>query len=248
MTTRRSRRYNAHMGEYVFAPTAVPTLAVAGRAERFPVHRIYCVGRNYVEHAKEMGLPIDRSTPVFFCKPADAIVADGTTIPYPAATHDLQHEVEMVVALHSGGSHIAAHAALRHVFGYGVGLDLTRRDLQAVAKAKGLPWDAAKAFDRSAPVSAIAPAAKIGHPLRGKFSLEVNGRVRQQADIAEMIFSVPQIIHELSKLFTLSAGDLIFTGTPAGVAALKPGDIYHARLENIAELRGRIGLAEQPVD
>ncbi len=232
--------------DYVFAPPPPPALAVAGRAERLPVHRIYCIGRNYIEHAKEMGMPIDRATPVFFCKPADAIVADGATIPCPPQTADLHHEVEMVVALHSGGQRIAANEALRHVFGYGVGLDLTRRDLQAAAKTKGLPWDTAKAFDRSAPVSAIAPAAKAGHPLRGKLSLEVNGRVRQQADIAEMIFSVPQIIHELSKLFTLAAGDLIFTGTPAGVAALKPGDAFHARLENIAELRGRIGLAEHP--
>jgi len=226
--------------DFIFAAPAPASVAIDGKTARFPVHRIYCIGRNYADHAKEMGMAVDRGTPVFFCKPADAVVADGTTIPYPPKTADLHHEVEMVVALQSGGVNIAATDALRHVFGYGVGLDLTRRDLQAAAKKEGMPWDTAKAFDRSAPVSAIKPAAKSGHPLRGKLTLEVNGQLRQQTDISDMIFSVPQIISELSRLFTLAPGDLIFTGTPAGVAALKPGDEFHARLENIAELRGRI--------
>ena len=225
---------------YAFPPALTPSVAIADSDKRFAVHRIYCIGRNYAEHAKEMGASVDRSNPVFFCKPADAVVADRTLIPYPLGTSDLHHEIEMVVALHSGGTNIAANDALRHVFGYGVGLDLTRRDLQTTAKAKGLPWDAAKAFDRSAPVSALRPANRSGHPLRAQLTLEVNGAVRQQADIAEMIFGVPQIIHELSKLFELAAGDLIFTGTPAGVGALVRGDRFHAHLEGIADLRGAI--------
>jgi fumarylpyruvate hydrolase len=225
---------------FVFPPGLTPSLAIAGSEQRFPVHRIYCIGRNYAEHAKEMGMAVDRATPVFFCKPADAVVADRSQIPYPPATTDLHHEVEMVVALQSGGSDIAPANALRHVYGYGVGLDLTRRDLQAAAKAKGLPWDTAKAFDRSAPVSALRRALEIGHPQHAQLSLEVNGAVRQSTNIDQMIFSVADIIHELSRLFELHAGDLIFTGTPAGVAALAPGDRFVARLEGIAELRGAI--------
>ena len=227
--------------DFIFPPVPPASVAIAGSEARFPVHRIYCIGRNYAEHAKEMGAIIDRGNPVFFCKPADAVVEDGAMIPYPSATMDLHHEVEMVVVLHSGGVNIAAADALAHVFGYGVGLDLTRRDLQSAAKAKGLPWDAAKGFDRSAPVSAIHRAAEIGHPQHAELSLEVNGKSRQHADIAEMIFGVADIIARLSGLFELKAGDLIFTGTPAGVAALQRGDRFHARLGNIAELHGRIG-------
>lgn len=226
--------------KYAFPPALTPSVAIAESDKRFPVHRVYCIGRNYAEHAKEMGASVDRGNPMFFCKPADAVVADRSLIPYPPGTAELHHEVEMVVALHSGGMNIPASDALRHVFGYGVGLDLTRRDLQIAAKAKGLPWDAAKAFDHSAPVSALRPAKTGGHPWRAKLSLEVNGSVRQQADIAEMIFGVPQIIHELSILFELAAGDLIFTGTPAGVGALVRGDRFHAHLEGLAELRGAI--------
>jgi fumarylpyruvate hydrolase len=225
---------------FVFPPALTPSVAIAGSEQRLPVHRIYCIGRNYAEHAKEMGMAVDRATPVFFCKPADAVVADRTQILYPLATSDLHHEVEMVVALQSGGVQIPVGQALRHVFGYAVGLDLTRRDLQSAAKAQGLPWDTAKAFDRSAPISAIRRASESGHPQHAQLSLEVNGAVRQSTDIADMIFSVADIIHELSKLFELHAGDLIFTGTPAGVAALHQGDRFHARLEGIAELRGAI--------
>lgn len=224
----------------IFPAQPVVTVAIAGRDSVFPVHRIYCIGRNYADHAKEMGAAVERGTPLFFCKPADAIVADAVTIPYPSATRDLHHEVEMVVALHSGGTDIAADDALRHVFAYGVGVDLTRRDLQAAAKAEGNPWDVAKAFDRSAPTSALRLASETGHPQHAALSLEVNGRQRQHSDIDQMLFSVPQIIAELSKLFELKAGDLIFTGTPAGVAALASGDAYVARLEGIAELTGRI--------
>jgi fumarylpyruvate hydrolase len=225
---------------YTFPPALTPSVAVTGSELRFPVHRIYCIGRNYVEHAKEMGMAVDRATPVFFCKPADADVADRTQILYPLATSDLHHEVEMVVALQSGGVQIPVGQAQRHIFGYAVGLDLTRRDLQSAAKSKGLPWDTAKAFDRSAPISAIRRASESGHPQHALLSLEVNGAVRQTTDIAEMIFGVADIIHELSKLFELHAGDLIFTGTPAGVAALHRGDRFHARLEGIGELRGAI--------
>jgi fumarylpyruvate hydrolase len=225
---------------FVLPPPAVPSVAIAGSDARFAVHRIYCIGRNYADHAKEMGMPVERGTPLFFCKPADALVEDGATIAYPSATNDLHHEVEMVVALHSGGSNIAEADALDHVFGYGVGIDLTRRDLQAAAKAKGNPWDTAKAFDHSAPISALHPVSQIGHPEHAQISLEVNGMQRQRSDIGEMLFSVAQIIRELSKLFELKAGDLIFTGTPAGVAALKPGDRWHARLEGIAQARGGI--------
>lgn len=225
---------------FLFPPALTPSIAIAGSEQRFPVHRIYCIGRNYADHAREMGMEVDREKPVFFCKPADAVVADRSQIPFPSATVDLHHEVEMVVALQSGGSDIAAANALRHVYGYGVGLDLTRRDLQAAAKLKGLPWDTAKAFDRSAPVSALRRAAEIGHPRSGRLTLEVNGTVRQSVDIGDMIFGVADIIHELSLLFELQPGDLIFTGTPAGVAALRPGDRFLARLENVAELRGAI--------
>ena len=225
---------------YVFSPRPPVSVAIAGSDAHFPVHRIYCIGRNYAEHVKEMGASIDRGKPMFFCKPADAVVADGTQIPYPRATADLHHEVEMVVALHSGGADIAVDCALAHVFGYAVGLDLTRRDLQAIAKTKGLPWDAAKGFDHSAPISAIRRANQAGHPQHTQLSLNVNGKLRQHASITEMIFSVPLIIHELSKLFELAAGDLIFTGTPAGVGALQRGDQFIARLEGFAELHGRI--------
>lgn len=212
--------------------------AIAGSAARFPLRRIFCIGRNYAEHAAEMGASVDRGNPVFFCKPADAAVDDGTDIQYPQATHELHHEVEMVVALHSGGADMTEGDALRHVFGYAVGLDLTRRDLQAVAKAKGMPWDSAKAFDHSAPLSAIRAAAEIGHPQNAELTLQVNGQIRQRSDIAQMIFSVPEILARLSRLFELKAGDLVFTGTPAGVGPLVRGDRFHARLGDIAELRG----------
>lgn len=226
---------------YAIPAPATPVIPVAGSDAVFPVRRIFCIGRNYVEHAKEMGAVADRAQPMFFCKPADAIVAgDEIEVPYPPATQDLHHEVEMVVALARGGAQIPLEHALEHVFGYAVGLDLTRRDLQAAAKAKGHPWDAAKAFDHSAPVSALHPAAAIGHPSSARLSLHVNDALRQEADIATMIFPVAAIIHELSRLWTLAPGDLIYTGTPAGVAALARGDRFVARLGELASLRGRI--------
>ncbi len=229
------------MPAFVIDPPSIASLEVAGSNARFPVHRIYCIGRNYAEHAKEMGAEaVSRAQPVFFMKPADAIVAGGGDIAYPSMTKELHHEVEMVVALSDGGHDIVPERALDCVFGYGVGLDLTRRDLQAVAKAKGLPWDAAKGFDHSAPVSALRMASEIGHPQQAGLSLTVNGEPRQHTDIAQMIFPVAQIIAELSWLFELKPGDLIFTGTPAGVGPLVRGDTFSAELEGFASLEGRI--------
>jgi fumarylpyruvate hydrolase len=225
---------------FVFDAPRVASLPVAGSTLRFPVRRIYCIGRNYADHAKEMGASADRSQPVFFMKPADAIVTDGHDVPYPSATSDLHHEVEMIVGLASGGRDIPVDRALEHVFGYGVGLDLTRRDLQTVAKQKSLPWDASKGFDASAPVSALRRVDEIRHPRAARLTLSVNGTLRQRADIADMVFSVAEIVHELSKLWLLGSGDLVFTGTPAGVAALARGDRFRAELEGIAALDGRI--------
>lgn len=225
---------------YVFDPPAVPSLPVTGSDARFPVRRIFCIGRNYADHAREMGATVDRSEPVFFTKPGDAVVADGADVDYPPATGELHHEVEMVVALGSGGRDIAPSQAARRVFGYGVGLDLTRRDLQARAKAGGKPWDTAKAFDQSAPVSALRRASER-HPGPGTvLSLAVNGASRQRTELSQMIWSVEAIIAALSGLFTLQPGDLIFTGTPAGVAALQRGDHVEAALGDIATLRTRI--------
>lgn len=226
---------------FVFDQPPVPSLSVHGIGARFPVHRIYCIGRNYADHAKEMGAQtVSRANPVFFMKPADAIVPEGGAVPYPSVTHELHHEVEMVVALAKGGRDIDTGAALDCVFGYGVGLDLTRRDLQAAMKAKGLPWDVAKGFDASAPVSALRTVGDIGLPQHARLSLDVNGAIRQDTDIADMIFPVPEIIAELSKLFELKPGDLIFTGTPAGVGPLVRGDHFRAELQGIATLEGRI--------
>ena len=225
---------------YVINAGSPASLAVADSNARFPVHRIYCIGRNYADHAKEMGAMVERTQPMFFMKPADAVVTDGADVPYPSATHDVHHEIEMVVALKSGGRDITVQSALDCVFGYGVGLDLTRRDLQAAAKAKGHPWDVAKGFDHSAPVSTIHPVAAIGHPSHCALTLTVNGEMRQRSDIDQMILSVAEIIHELSKLWTLVPGDLIFTGTPAGVAALVRGDRFRAELAGVAALEGRI--------
>jgi fumarylpyruvate hydrolase len=225
---------------YVINAPAIPSLPVIGREERFPVRRVFCIGRNYAEHAREMGAAVDASAPMFFCKPADAVVADGADVPYPSATSDLHHEVEMVVALKAGGRNLDAAQAEQAIFGYGVGLDLTRRDLQAAAKAKSHPWDVAKAFDHSAPVSALRPASDASPNGDTRISLEVNGGVRQQGRLGDMVHGVADIIAALSTLFELKPGDLIFTGTPAGVAALQRGDRFRAELENIATLEGRV--------
>jgi fumarylpyruvate hydrolase len=225
---------------YVIDPPAMPSLPVIGREERFPVRRVFCVGRNYAEHAREMGASVDTATPMFFCKPADAVVADGADLPYPQATSDLHHEVEMVVALKAGGRDLDAAQAATAIFGYGVGLDLTRRDLQAIAKAKSHPWDVAKGFDHSAPVSALRMASEASPNPDTEISLEVNGTPRQRGHLGEMVHSVVDIIQALSTLFELKPGDIIFTGTPAGVAALQRGDRFHAELQGIATLDGKV--------
>jgi fumarylpyruvate hydrolase len=200
------------------------------------VARIFCVGRNYAEHAREMGHNPEREPPFFFMKPATALVGNGGDFPYPAQTADVHHEVELVVALSRGGSDIPARAALDHVYGYAVGLDMTRRDLQGQAKKLGRPWDTGKGFDHSAPCSEIAPATAVGHPARGAITLQVNGQLRQQGDLADLIWNVPETIACLSSLFTLMPGDLIYTGTPAGVGPVKRGDVLLAMVAGVAAL------------
>ncbi|NDK38292.1 FAA hydrolase family protein [Pseudoxanthomonas gei] len=213
----------------------------------FPVRRIYCVGRNFADHAREMGAvapasKAERGQPVFFLKPADAVVTGNANVPYPPGTRDLHHEVELVVAIgiDAAPGVIALEDAPALIFAYGVGLDLTRRDLQGAAKAKGLPWDTGKGFDHSAPVSELVPAAEVDALADRSLTLVVNDSVRQQGSLHDLIWDVPDILHELSKLFALKAGDLVFMGTPAGVGPLLPGDAFVATLEGVAELRGRI--------
>lgn len=224
---------------YVVTPPPVPSIAVRDSSARFPVHRIYCVGRNYAAHAREMGHD-DREPPFFFQKNPDDIVEAGTAVPYPPETADLHHEVELVVALASGGSDIAAKDALSHVYGYAIGLDLTRRDVQAAAKKAARPWTTAKAFAASAPISDIVPASAIGHPASGPLTATVNGAPRQDGDLADMIWSVPEIIAHLSRWFVLAPGDLIFTGTPAGVGELQRGDVVIGAIEGLGALEVRI--------
>lgn len=224
------------MAEFVVAPQRPVCLSVLGSDALFPIHRVYCVGQNYADHALEMGGSPDRESPFFFSKPADAVVSTPG-LPYPKMTADLHHEVELVVALGSGGSMISAEQSDSLIFGYAVGVDLTRRDLQATAKKQGRPWDVAKGFDRSAPVSAIVPVSNCGHPERGCISLSVNGAERQRGDLAQMIWSIPEVLAELSRYFELQAGDLIFTGTPAGVAALEPGDRVACLIEGVGQLK-----------
>jgi fumarylpyruvate hydrolase len=229
------------MTSTVIPRPASPCLSVRGSEAVFPVRRIYCVGRNFAEHAKEMGASVDRGNPVFFMKPGDAVVPGGGRVPYPPGTRDLHHEVELVVALGRDADGVVPVAdALGLVFGYGVGLDLTRRDLQAAAKAKGLPWDTAKGFDHSAPASELVPAADGAQGASGRIWLEVNGELRQQGQLEDMVFAVPDILHALSGLYALKAGDLVFMGTPAGVAALQPGDRFEAGVDGLARFQGHI--------
>lgn len=222
---------------FVIPPSPQPSVEIAGSDERFPVHRIYCVGRNYAKHAREMGMDPDREPPFFFSKPADAVVANGTPVPYPPRTSNLHHELELVVAIGRGGSDIPLDSALAHVYGYAVGLDLTRRDQQFAARDQGRPWDVAKGFDHSAPVSAIRPAAEMGHLEQGAIWLEVNGETRQRANLSEMIWNVAEIVAELSTYYELRPGDLIFTGTPEGVGPLKRGDSLVGGIDGLETLR-----------
>lgn len=233
------------MTPFAFQPPETPSVPIAGRRALFPVHRIYCVGRNFADHAREMGATVNRSAPVFFSKPADAVRPGGGRQPYPSATRDLHHEVELVVAIgrNADGAIDPANAA-DYIFGHAVGLDLTRRDLQAAAKSRGLPWDVAKGFDRSAPISSIVPVGKALPAPEAVLWLEVNGERRQAAPLSDMIFSVAEILHALSQQFEIRAGDLIFMGTPAGVGALAPGDHWEAGIEGFAHLSGHIVAAD----
>lgn len=225
---------------YVFPPAELPVVAVEGRTALFPVHRIYCVAQNYAEHAREMGSS-GREKPRFFAKPADAACAGGP-LPFPAQTQNLHHEVELVVALGRAGHHVSPAQAEDMVFGYAVGCDLTRRDLQAAAKKVGGPWTTAKGFDRSAPVSAIRLRAACAGVGAAAISLAVNGELRQQGSTAEMIWNVPEVIAELSRYFELQPGDLVFTGTPAGVGPLQPGDAVSCRIESVGTLDFSLAL------
>jgi fumarylpyruvate hydrolase len=213
-----------------------PSVAVAGSDARYPVRRVYCIGRNYREHAREMGHDPDREAPFFFMKPADAVVADAKTVRYPSRTADLHHEIELVTAIGTSGANIPVDQALKHVYGYAVGIDFTRRDLQQAAKKLGRPWSTAKGFDESAPVSTVHAAADIGHPSSGRIWLAVNDEVRQQGDLNELIWDVAESVAELSTLFRLEPGDLLFTGTPAGVGPVIVGDRVTGGIEGIDEI------------
>jgi len=232
---------NVENSRYAFAPHPLPTLPIRGSDKLFPVHRIYCVGRNYAEHAIEMGHDPNREAPFFFQKNPDTLVPSGGTFPYPDASKDVHHELEMVVALKSGGKDIPLDQALSHVFGYAVGLDMTRRDLQGEAKKLGRPWEVGKAFESAAPCSEIVPASAIGHPAQGAVWLKVNGEPRQKGDLNQLIWKVPEMIAYLSGLFELRAGDLIFSGTPAGVGPVKRGDVLHGGVDGVGELKVTVG-------
>jgi fumarylpyruvate hydrolase len=227
------------MTDFVIAPPPQASVPVKDGGA-FPVRRIYCVGRNYAEHAREMGHDPNAEPPFFFSKPADALVVDGADTPYPTLTGDLHHEVELVAAIGTGGRDIAVADAMSHVWGYAVGIDMTRRDLQAWAKKGGKPWEIAKGFDQSGPIGTMVPAAGIALPLKGKISLMVNGEVRQAADLGDMTWDLPHVIAELSKYFELKPGDLIFTGTPAGVGAVVRGDALVGEIEGIGRVETRI--------
>jgi len=221
---------------YVVPPPSTVGVPVVGTADLFPVRRIYCVGRNYAAHAREMGGDPDREPPFFFAKPSDAIVVAGDAknpvrIPYPPATKNLHHEMELVVAIGTGGANISLERALDHVYGYAAGLDMTRRDLQNAARDKGRPWDMGKGFDQSAPIGHIYRAAQIGHPAAGEIKLDVSGKVKQHADLKELIWNVPETIAYLSGLVTLGPGDLIYTGTPEGVGPVTAGDTLIGTVE-----------------
>jgi fumarylpyruvate hydrolase len=222
---------------FLFDPPPLVSAPVIGEAARFPVHRIYCVGRNYAAHVREMGGDPDREKPFFFLKPADALIDTDLTIPYPANTSNFHYEIELVVAIGSGGSDIPIESALDHVYGYAVGIDLTRRDRQLEMRDKGRPWDIGKGFDRSAPMAAIYKASQIGHIDRGDIWLKVGDAVKQQSDIANLIWSVPEVISILSRSWELKPGDLIFTGTPDGVGPLQAGDTAVGGIKGLGEVR-----------
>ena len=228
--------------QYAVPVPAQQSLTIADRSERFPVNRIFCVGRNYAAHAREMGKDPDREPPFFFMKPAQAAVdaANGATIPYPPKTKNFHHEIELVVAIGRGGSNITAERALDHVYGYGIGLDMTRRDLQFEARDKGRPWEFGKSFAQSAPIGAIHRASHIGHPTAAAITLTVNGQPRQSSDLGKLIWSVAECIAQLSQYETLEPGDLIMTGTPEGVNAVLPGDVMIGAVDGLGAIEVRV--------
>lgn len=227
--------HKAPMSQYAIAVPEQASVAVAGSPQRFPIRRVFCVGRNYAAHAREMGKDPDREPPFFFSKPADAVVPAQGTVPYPPLTSNLHHEIELVVAIGASGSNVSPAEALELVWGYGVGVDLTRRDLQDLAKQLSRPWDWAKGFDASAPCTPLRPVAETGHPTKGRVWLEVNGKLRQEGDLADLIWPIADVISHVSMAVTLRPGDLIYTGTPAGVGALNPGDVVRGGADCIAE-------------
>lgn len=229
------------MTDFVIQPAPQASVAVAGSEARFPIRRVFCVGRNYAAHAREMGKDPDREPPFFFTKPADAVVAAEGTVPYPPMTENLHHEIELVVAIGKAGANVKPEQALDLVWGYGVGVDMTRRDLQDVAKKMSRPWDWSKSFDASGPCGPLQPASSIGHPSKGAIWLKVNGETRQEGDLTELIWPVADVISYISEAMTLQPGDLIFTGTPAGVGALNPGDAVTAGVEGVGEIAFTIG-------
>jgi fumarylpyruvate hydrolase len=225
---------------YVIPPPPRPTLPVVGSSKLFPVRRVWCVGRNYVEHIREMGQD-ERAPPFFFAKPADALMPDGSTIPYPPLTKDMHFEVELVVALKGGGRAVEPDQAVDLIYGYAVGIDLTRRDLQIAAREIKRPWEIGKAFDAAAPCGALRPAAEIGHPTKGRIELRRNGTLCQDGDLGQMIWQVPEVIAQLATQVELAPGDVIFTGTPSGVGPTVPGDELLAQIEGVGALRVTIG-------
>jgi fumarylpyruvate hydrolase len=231
---------------HAFPPPAVPSVAIAGETARFPVRRILCVGRNYAAHAREMGRDPEREPPFFFAKPADAVVDAGAEvgarIPYPPLTSNLHHEVELVVAIGKGGSDIAAASAQGHVFGYAVGFDLTRRDLQNAAKDRGQPWEWGKSFDRSAPIAPIHRVADVGHPSEGRIWAEVDGKLKQEGDLRELIWPIADVIAIASKSMALAPGDLIFTGTPSGVGPITPGQTVRGGVAGLGDVAVTVGV------
>lgn len=224
---------------FAIDPPIVPTVAIRGGDGLFPVRRIWCIGRNYADHAVEMGHDPNREPPFFFAKPADAVVASGATLRFPVATSNLHHEIELVVAIGRGGSDLDPAEALDHVYGYAVGLDMTRRDLQDEAKKAARPWALAKGFDQSCPISPIAPASIIGHPQRGAIELRVNGALRQSGDLAAMIWPVAEALAYLSRFVALAPGDLVMTGTPAGVGKVEPGDVLEGSCAGVGAVSVR---------
>jgi fumarylpyruvate hydrolase len=225
---------------YVISPPPVPSLRVVGTDDEFPVRRIYCIGRNYAEHAIEMGHDPSKEPPFFFQKNPDNLLAEGQDFPYPPKTEDVHFEIELVVALKSGGTNIPVEKAMDHVFGYAVGLDMTRRDLQGEAKKLGRPWEIGKAFEHSAPCGPIVPAEKIGSLTKGAVTLEVNGQLKQKGDLNQMIWKIPEMISYLSDYFRLAPGDLIMSGTPAGVGAVERGDSLLGKVEGVGELKVKV--------